>query len=83
MSRRAMLRDRKSSRSMNTKDRMKAKLEAALAPIRLEIEDESHLHAGHSGARAGGETTIEAVRTLVPVLRADSYDFVTVSTMLA
>jgi BolA protein len=41
---------------MNTRERMKAKLEAALAPIRLEIEDESHLHAGHSGARAGGET---------------------------
>ena len=34
-------------------------------------------------ARTGGETTIEAVRTLVPVLRADSYDFVTVSHMLA
>jgi peptidoglycan/xylan/chitin deacetylase (PgdA/CDA1 family) len=34
-------------------------------------------------ARDGGETTIEAVRTLVPVLRADDYDFVTVSGMLA
>jgi BolA protein len=41
---------------MNMKDRIKAKLEAGLAPTRLEIEDESHRHAGHSGARAGGET---------------------------
>jgi peptidoglycan/xylan/chitin deacetylase (PgdA/CDA1 family) len=34
-------------------------------------------------ARTGGETTIEAVRTLVPVLRADGFDFVTVSDALA
>lgn len=26
---------------------------AALEPISLEIEDESHLHAGHAGARDG------------------------------
>lgn len=40
------------------------KLEAAFQPTRLEIEDESHRHAGHSGAREGGEShfnvTIEA-----------------------
>jgi BolA protein len=35
---------------------MKAKLEAGLAPERLEIDDQSHLHAGHSGWREGGET---------------------------
>ncbi len=28
-------------------------LEAALAPSELAIEDESHLHAGHPGARDG------------------------------
>ena len=28
-------------------------LQAALEPDRLEIEDESHLHAGHAGARDG------------------------------
>jgi BolA protein len=28
----------------------------ALAPARLEVTDESHLHAGHSGHRPGGET---------------------------
>ena len=38
------------------KDRMRAKLEAALAPERLEIADQSHLHAGHSGWREGGQT---------------------------
>jgi BolA protein len=35
---------------------MRAKLEAGLAPNLLEIEDQSHLHAGHSGWREGGET---------------------------
>lgn len=33
-----------------------ALLEEALAPARLEVIDESHLHAGHTGARPGGET---------------------------
>ena len=32
------------------------KLTAALTPTRLSIVDESHLHAGHSGARPEGET---------------------------
>jgi BolA protein len=41
---------------MNIKERIKAKLEAGLSPSRLDVEDESHLHAGHAGARAGGET---------------------------
>lgn len=35
---------------------MAAKLEAALAPQALEIVDRSHLHAGHAGARPGGES---------------------------
>jgi BolA protein len=30
------------------------KLRAALQPTRLEIEDESHKHAGHAGARESG-----------------------------
>lgn len=33
--------------------RMRALLEAKLAPERIEIEDESALHAGHAGARGG------------------------------
>lgn len=32
---------------------IRAALEAALSPVRLEIEDESHKHAGHAGARDG------------------------------
>ena len=32
------------------------KLEAALEPVRLEIVDESHLHAGHANAPEGGES---------------------------
>jgi BolA protein len=41
---------------MNIQARIKAKLTAGLDPIALTVEDESHLHAGHGGARAGGET---------------------------
>lgn len=36
--------------------RINRKLAAAFAPSRLEVEDESHRHAGHAGARPGGET---------------------------
>ena len=32
------------------------KLTEAFAPTRLEIEDDSDRHAGHSGSRAGGES---------------------------
>jgi BolA protein len=32
------------------------KLEAALAPVALEVIDESAGHKGHAGARPGGET---------------------------
>ncbi len=35
---------------------IEAKLQAALSPDRLEVKDESHLHAGHAGARPGGES---------------------------
>jgi len=41
---------------MNRAERIQAKIEAALHPSTLEIEDESHLHAGHAGAQPGGET---------------------------
>lgn len=36
--------------------RMRQTLEAGLAPVRLDIVDESQLHAGHAGARPGGES---------------------------
>ncbi len=35
-------------------DRIRAQLEAALAPQLLELADESALHAGHAGAASGG-----------------------------
>jgi len=38
------------------RDWIEARLAAELAPARLAVVDESHLHAGHSGARPGGET---------------------------
>src|ERR1700736_3507720 len=41
---------------MTTRDRIAAKLTKAFAPERLEVIDESHRHAGHAGARPGGET---------------------------
>lgn len=41
---------------MRVAARIRAKLTAALTPERLEIVDESHRHAGHAGARPGGET---------------------------
>ena len=34
-------------------DAIRAAIEAALAPASIEVEDESHKHAGHAGARAG------------------------------
>jgi BolA protein len=37
-------------------DAMRRKLEAAFAPARLEIVDDSKRHAGHAGARPEGET---------------------------
>ena len=42
------------------KDRIRAKLDAALAPVALEVIDDSHRHAGHlehpGGAGQQGET---------------------------
>jgi BolA protein len=41
---------------MTMAETIRTKLEAALAPVRLEVIDESHKHAGHSGAQPGGES---------------------------
>ena len=41
---------------MSTRDRITEKLTAAFAPQRLDVVDESHQHAGHSGSRPAGET---------------------------
>ena len=37
-------------------DIIRHKVETAFAPQKLELIDESHLHIGHAGARAGGES---------------------------
>jgi BolA protein len=41
---------------MSIADNIKTKLIDALSPSRLELVDESHLHAGHAGARPEGES---------------------------
>jgi len=41
---------------MTMADTMREKLTAAFSPEALEVIDESAKHAGHSGARPGGET---------------------------
>lgn len=38
--------------------RIREKLTAAFAPTRLDIEDDSHKHAGHAGARGGGHFNV-------------------------
>ena len=37
-------------------ERIRRALEAGLAPLRIEVVDDSGRHAGHAGARAEGET---------------------------
>ena len=37
-------------------ERMRALISRALAPVLLEVQDDSSLHAGHAGAAPGGET---------------------------
>ena len=41
---------------MAMKDRIEDKLRLGLGPDALSVIDESHLHAGHSGARPSGQT---------------------------
>ncbi len=37
-------------------ERMRASISSALAPVLLDVRDDSSLHAGHAGAAPGGET---------------------------
>jgi BolA protein len=41
---------------MATQDTISNKLREAFSPDSLQVVDESHLHEGHAGHRAGGET---------------------------
>lgn len=60
-----------------TEDRpslIRARLLEALAPSEVEVQDDSHLHAGHVGAREGGghysvRIVSEQFRGLAPLAR--------------
>lgn len=41
---------------MSVAETIRSNLEAAFAPVALEVIDESHLHRGHAGARPDGES---------------------------
>ncbi|MDE1173174.1 MAG: BolA family transcriptional regulator [Parvibaculaceae bacterium] len=41
---------------MSVANQIEQKLTSLLHPVALEVEDESHKHKGHAGAREGGET---------------------------
>ena len=41
-----------------TAARLQAVLQQALSPTALEVQDDSHLHAGHAGAREGRHFTV-------------------------
>lgn len=43
------------------RDSIETKLTEALAPLRLEVYDDSDKHKGHSGAREGGESHFSVV----------------------
>ncbi|HKX42247.1 MAG TPA: BolA family protein [Burkholderiaceae bacterium] len=40
---------------------VEAALQAALAPLALDVRDDSHLHAGHAGAREGRHFSVRIV----------------------
>ena len=46
---------------MGMQQRIAERLKAALDPAELDVIDESHMHAGHAGARPGGETHYRVV----------------------
>lgn len=55
-------------------DAIRAALEKAFAPARIEVEDESHKHVGHEGARDGRghfrvDVTSTAFAGLTPIAR--------------
>ena len=42
-----------------TADDIQAVLQAALTPTSLQVQDDSHLHAGHAGAREGRHFSVQ------------------------
>ncbi len=41
---------------MTIAETIRTKLQAAFAPVKLDVRDESEMHRGHAGHREGGET---------------------------
>ena len=60
---------------MSVQEQIEAKLRAALSPELLEVENQSHLHAGHAGSPNSGEShfrvtlKVEALNALSRVER--------------
>jgi len=56
-----------------TAELIRSRLQAGLHPVRLDVRDDSHLHAGHPGAREGGHYHVtivaEVFRGLPPLAR--------------
>ncbi len=52
-------------------DRIRTVLEAAFAPARVVVDDDSHHHAGHGGARPEGQTHF-SVTVVSPVFAGQS-----------
>lgn len=55
-------------------DAIRTSIQAALAPVSLQVEDESHKHAGHAGARDGrGHFRVDVVSSafegMTPIAR--------------
>ena len=61
---------------MNVQEQIEAKLIAALSPDILEVENESHLHAGHAGSPNSGESHFKitlAAKSLAAFTRLERY----------
>ena len=52
---------------------IRSRLQSALDPVFVDVRDDSHLHAGHAGAREGGHFHVviaaERFRGLAPLVR--------------
>jgi BolA protein len=61
----------KKDKPMRMQERISERLKAAFDPTSLEVIDDSHRHAGHGGARPGGETHY-SVRLVSPAFAGKS-----------
>ena len=61
---------------MTVKDEIEARLTAAFAPDTLEVENESHRHAGHGGDDGSGESHFRVMiraAAFAPMSRVDRH----------